>query len=401
MNCGGGREGRWDWRGSVRVFRVFLRLGLMSFGGPVAHIGYFRRELVERLRWVTAEEYAGWVALCQFLPGPASSQLGFCLGMQRSGLMGAAAAFAGFTLPSAVVMAGLGVVMAGWVPGWLDGVVHGLKLVAVAVVLHGVLAMGRGLGRDGSRMGVAVGVGLASLVWREAWVQPVLMLGAGLLGGWRTPTGTGWKVPVVQLGYGRLTGGLCLAGYGVLVASGGLAGLLGDGVGMLAGYFRAGGLVFGGGHVVLPLLERAVVGPGWLTPDAFLAGYGAAQAMPGPMFTLAAFLGARMPDPMGGFLGAIAGCTAIFLPGLLLVAGVLPFWQRWSRGATVGRMMSGVNAGVVGLLGAALYDPVWTGAVAGWVDAAVALAGFAALQSGRVPVLAVVGGCVVAGLLQR
>jgi chromate transporter len=373
----------------------------MSFGGPVAHIGYFRRELVERLRWVTAEEYAGWVALCQFLPGPASSQLGFCLGMQRSGLMGAAAAFAGFTLPSAVVMAGLGVAMAGWVPGWLDGVVHGLKLVAVAVVLHGVLAMGRSLGRDGLRMGVAIGVGLASLVWREAWVQPVLMLGAGLLGGWQTETGTGWKVPVVQLGYGRLTGGLFLAGYGLLVASGGLGGLMGDGVGMLAGYFRAGGLVFGGGHVVLPLLERAVVGPGWLTPDAFLAGYGAAQAMPGPMFTLAAFLGARMPHPMGGFPGAIAGCTAVFLPGLLLVAGVLPFWQRWSSGATVGRMMSGVNAGVVGLLGAALYDPVWTGAVKEWPDAVVALLGFAALQSGRVPVLAVVGGCVVAGMLQR
>lgn len=401
MDCGAEGDGRRNWRGSAGVFRVFLRLGLTSFGGPVAHIGYFRREFVDRLGWMTGEEYAGWVALCQFLPGPASSQLGFCLGMQRCGVAGALAAFAGFTLPSAVLMAGLGVAMAGWVPGWLEGAVHGLKLVAVAVVLHGVLAMGRGLGREPLRLGVAIGVGLASLVWREAWVQPVLMLGAGLLGGWQTPNGKEWKVPVVRLGYGPVTGGSCLAVYGLLVASGGVGSLLGAGVEMLAGYFRAGGLVFGGGHVVLPLLERAVVGPGWMTADTFLAGYGAAQAMPGPMFTLAAFLGARMPSPMGGVLGAMAGCVAVFLPGLLVVAGVLPFWQRWSTGATVGRMMAGVNAGVVGLLGAALYDPVWTGAVAGWVDAAVALAGFAALQSGRVPVLAVVGGCVVAGLLQR
>lgn len=380
------------------MFLELLRLGLMSFGGPVAHIGYFRRAFVERLGWVTEEEFSGWVALCQFLPGPASSQLGFCLGMQRGGVGGALAAFVGFTLPSAVVMAWLGMAMTRWDPASLAGVVHGLKLVAVAVVLHGVLGMGQRLCRDWIRGGVAIWVGVASLMWREAWVQPVLMGMAALAGRWGGTLGVPAPAPVAFVVYGRLAGAACLSVYGLLVF--GVVGLVAAGGEMLDGFCRAGGLVFGGGHVVLPLLERAVVGPGWVTSHDFLAGYGAAQAMPGPMFTLAAFLGARLPEPMGGVLGAAACCLAVFLPGLLLVAGVLPFWQRWASGRLAGRMMAGVNAGVVGLLGAALWDPVWVGAVKGWEDAGIALVGFAALQSGRVPVLAVVAGCVGFGVLQ-
>ena len=383
----------------LAVFREFLRLGLVSFGGPVAHIGYFRRAFVERLGWVTEEEFSGWVALCQFLPGPASSQLGFCLGMQRGGVGGAVAAFVGFTLPSAVVMALLGMAMTRWDPASVAGVVHGLKWVAVAVVLHGVLGMGQRLCRDWLRVGVAIWVGVASLLWREAWVQPVLMGMAALAGRWGGASGMPTPATAAFVGYGRSVGVACLCVYGLLVV--GVGGLVGRGGEMIDGFSRAGGLVFGGGHVVLPLLERAVVGPGWVTSHDFLAGYGAAQAMPGPMFTLAAFLGARLPEPMGGALGAVACCLAVFLPGLLLVAGVLPFWQWWASGKTARGMMAGVNAGVVGLLGAALWDPVWVGAVRGWQDAAIALVGFAALQSGRVPVLAVVAGCVAVGVLQR
>lgn len=403
MSAGGDSEGRGGAVGTVRgildVFWEFLRLGVTSFGGPVAHIGYFRRAFVERLGWLTEEEFAGWVALCQFLPGPASSQLGFCLGMQRGGVWGALAAFVGFTLPSAGVMAWLGMAMIRWDPASVAGVVHGLKLVAVAVVLHGVLGMGQRLCLDWPRLGVAISVGAASLMWREAWVQPVLMGLAALAGRCGGASGTSVRVPRVFVGYGRPAGTMCLLVYGLLVV--GLGGSGGIGGEMLGGFSRAGGLVFGGGHVVLPLLERAVVGPGWVTSGDFLAGYGAAQAMPGPMFTLAAFLGGRMPEPMGGSLGAIVCCLAVFLPGLLLVAGVLPFWQWWASGTTAASMMAGVNAGVVGLLGAALWDPVWVGAVRGWGDAGIALVGFAALQSGRVPVLAVVAGCVGVGVLQR
>jgi len=381
------------------VFREFLRLGLTSFGGPVAHVGYFRRAFVERLGWVTEDEFAGWVALCQFLPGPASSQLGFCLGMQRGGVGGALAAFVGFTLPSAVVMGWLGMAMTRWDPASVAGVIHGLKLVAVAVVLHGVLGMGQRLCRDWPRLGVAIWVGVASLIWREAWVQPVLMGLAGLAGRWGGTLGVPTPAPVGFVAYGRAVGGACLFLYGLLVV--GVGGFAARGGEMLDGFCRAGGLVFGGGHVVLPLLERAVVGPGWVTSQDFLTGYGAAQAMPGPMFALAAFLGARLPAPLGGTLGAAACCLAVFLPGLLLVTGVLPFWQRWTSQKTAGRMMAGVNAGVVGLLGAALWDPLWVGAVSGWEDAGIALLGFAALQSGRVPVLVVVAGCVGLAVLQR
>ena len=385
-----------------QVFRAFLWLGLTSFGGPVAHIGYFRREFVVRRGWLTEDSYAAWVGLCQFLPGPASSQLGFCIGMLRAGVAGAIGAFVGFTLPSALMMAGLGILLGGPGAGGIDGVVHGLKLVAVAVVGQGVWAMGRRLCPDPTRWVLAAGVAAGSLLLKPAWVQPMLVVVSALVG-WKLCPGTeSAGVEAGAVPYGRRGGVWCLGLFGGLVfglpwvASG-----VGGSLEPASGFVRAGAMVFGGGHVVLPLLEEAVVQPGWIRRDEFLTGYGAAQAVPGPMFTLAAFLGALMPGTSGGWFGALVGVLSIFAPGLLLVAGVLPFWHRLGRDSSMTRMMSGVNAGVVGLLAAALVDPVWIGAVQRWPDAVVALAGLAALLWGRVPVIAVVGGCVAAGWITR
>ncbi len=382
----------------IALFRVFLWLGLTSFGGPIAHISHFRREFVERRRWFTEEEYAGWVGLCQFLPGPASSQLGFCLGMVRGGVPGAIAAFLGFTLPSALFMGVLGGTMQFWTPESGRPLVHGLKLVAVAVVAHGVVTLGRRLCPDPVRGLLAVVVTGLALGLDRPWIQPLLIAGAAGVGAWACRGATAMTVEVGKLPYGRRGGIGCLIAFGFLVAvlpllAMGRPGLLS----VAAGFSRAGALVFGGGHVVLPLLEDAVVRPGWVSQDDFLAGYGAAQAVPGPMFTLAAFLGARLSGSAGGWVGASIGVLSIFLPGLLLVAGVLPFWHGLTRSTSTARMMAGVNAGVVGLLAAALYDPVWTGAVRSWTDGVIAVAGFAALMTGRVPVLLVVLGCVVAG----
>ena len=382
----------------IALFRAFLWLGLTSFGGPVAHISHFRREVVERRRWFTEEEFAGWVGLCQFLPGPASSQLGFCLGMVRGGVRGAIAAFLGFTLPSALLMGVLGATLQDWTPASGVALFHGLKLVAVAVVAHGVVTLWRRLCPDPIRWLMAVAVAGLSLGLDRPWIQPLLIGGAAGVGAWACRGADSTNVETGKLPYGRRGGILCLIAFGVMVVvlpllAMGRPGLLS----LAAGFSRAGAMVFGGGHVVLPLLEEAVVQPGWVSQDDFLAGYGAAQAVPGPMFTFAAFLGARASETGWAWLGAITGVLSIFLPGLLLVAGVLPLWHGLTRASATARMMAGVNAGVVGLLAAALYHPVWTGAVRSWTDAVIAVAGFVALMTGRVPVLMVVVGCVVAG----
>lgn len=382
--------------GASEVFRVFLKLGLTSFGGPIAHLGYFRRELVERRRWVSESDYAQLLALCQFLPGPASSQLGLSLGLLRGGWWGALAAFVGFTLPSALLLLGFA-----WLQPNLQGDVglaatHGLKLVALVVVAHGVLGMTRQLCPDRIRVAIATASAVVLLLTSSVWMSVVVVVGAGVVGGACCRDVQAVHGAEMRLPYGRKLGWSLLAGFVILLlllplAAGAVGGL----VAVVDAFYRAGALVFGGGHVVLPLLEDFVVNPGWIARDEFLAGYGAAQAVPGPMFSVSAYLGARL-DGVGGLAGASVALLGIFLPGFLLILGVLPAWSQLARRPGAARVVAGVNAAVVGLLGAALYDPIWTSAVRGPTDLATALVGFALLVTGRGRALAVVGWCVAA-----
>ncbi|ACM33301.1 chromate efflux transporter [[Acidovorax] ebreus] len=388
-----------------RVFLIFLRLGLTSFGGPVAHLGYFREEFVARRGWLTEDAYADLVALCQFLPGPASSQVGLALGLRQAGWGGALAAWLGFTLPSALVMAllGLGLVAGqGLVPA---GMLHGLKVAAVAVVAQAVWGMARSLCRGPARLLLMVLACALALLWPGVVGQVGAMLVAGLagLGLW----GRAGAMPAppsqggLAAGVRPRTGALLLAAFAALLVLLPLAArawpqgwlVLAD------AFYRAGALVFGGGHVVLPLLQAEVVATGWVAADDFLAGYGLAQAVPGPLFTFAAFLGAAAGHGAGGWLGAAVCLVAIFVPAFLLVAGALPFWDRLRHNARARAALAGVNAAVVGLLLAALYHPVWTSAIHAPADLALALAAFAALVWARVPPWLVVPLCGAAGWL--
>ena len=387
-------------RGSApEVFITFLKLGLTSFGGPIAHLGYFHHELIERRKWVDESVYAQLVALCQFIPGPASSQVGFALGLLRGGWAGAIAAFLAFTLPSALLL----FAFAAFLP-YLSGTVgnaaiHGLKLVALAVVGYGVLGMTRQLCPDPPRATIATIAVALILLSGQSWMQLLVVVLGGIAGlsvcrNAQPVAGDG-----LQLRYGPALGWALIAAFGLLLV--GLPFLVEGGGSRLAvfeAFYRAGALVFGGGHVVLPLLEESVVSPGWVSQDEFLAGYGAAQAVPGPMFTLAAYLGARLPGSEGGILGATVSLGAIFLPGFLLVAGVLPLWRAIAGRPIAARVIAGVNAAVVGILGAALYDPVWTSAVQGPLDMAVALVGFTLLAAWRVSAIMIVFWCVTASI---
>jgi chromate transporter len=375
------------------VFATFLRLGLTSFGGPVAHIGYFRREVVAKRAWVSEAQFGELLGLCQFLPGPASSQLGSSLGLLRAGWPGALAAFAGFTLPSALLLFAFAMLLPD-VPSQIAATLaHGLKLVAVAVVAHGLVGMVRQLCPDAVRAILAAASALAIVAIGSPWMQ-LVVIAAGAIAGMalcRNVARAAAQPP--RLPHGRAAGIALVATYaGLLVALPFAAAALGGRFELVSGFYRAGALVFGGGHVVLPLLQQTVVEPGWISRDDFLAGYGAAQAIPGPMFTLAAYLGARID----GLAGSALATASIFLPGLLLVAGVLPLWQSIARHPRAVSAVAGVNAAVVGLLAAALYDPVWTGAVASPLDAAVAIVGFLLLAVLRAPPLAVVAWCVAA-----
>jgi len=386
--------------GSVReVFAAFLKLGLTSFGGPIAHLGYYRREFVERRKWLGDSEYAQLLALCQFLPGPASSQLGFSMGLLRAGWGGALAAFIAFTLPSALLLFAFAAALPHIAGAAGSAALHGLKIVALAVVAQGVLGMTRQLCPDASRATIATLAAAAILVAGAAWVQ-LLVVALGALAGLVLCRGV-QPVPGggLRLRYGPALGWALLAAFALLLAGLPLAAYGSNGLLAVAeAFYRAGALVFGGGHVVLPLLEETVVKPGWISPDEFLAGYGAAQAVPGPLFTLAAYLGARLPGSEGGIVGASVALAAIFLPGFLLVAGALPLWRTIAGRPAAARAIAGVNAAVVGLLAAALYDPVWTSAVRGPLDVAIALIGFALLVAWRISALTVVLWCVAASV---
>ncbi len=391
-------------RGTAReVFAAFLRLGLTSFGGPVAHLGYFRAELVERRRWLDERAYADLVGLCQFLPGPASSQTGFALGLMRGGWLGGLAAWAGFTLPSALLLMvfayGAGSLSASPVGA---GLLHGLKLVAVAVVAQAVWGMARSLCPDRERASIAtLAVVLVSFAPASMGQIGAIALGgiAGLLlcqSPSTEPSGTVSQPLAIPVS--RRVGIACLVLFAVLLLVPPLLRGVGQGIALFDAFYRSGALVFGGGHVVLPLLRDAVVTPGWVPDTVFLAGYGAAQAMPGPLFTFAAYLGAVMPGPLGGVVGAMIALAAIFLPGILLLVGVLPFWDALRTRPKAQAAMRGVNAAVVGLLGAALYDPVWTTTVQRPADLAWALLGFVLLVVWRAPPLLVVAIGAVGGI---
>jgi len=378
--------------GPWRVFLVFLRLGLTSFGGPIAHLGFFRTEFVARRRWLSEEHYADVVALSQFLPGPASSKVGIMVGVLRAGMPGALAAWLGFTLPSALALIafGYGVAAVGDLAG--AGWLHGLKIVAVAVVAQAVWGMAKNLCPDRARAGIAIVAALLILALPTALTQVGVIALAGLVG-WRL-LALAAPLAVAHQGYrvSRRAGVVALVLFFALlaglpflaVATGSLGWRLVD------GFYRAGALVFGGGHVVLPLLQATVVPAGVVSNAQFLAGYGAAQAVPGPLFTFAAYLGAVMQGPLSGWQGGLAMLLVIFLPAFLLVVAALPFWEALRHRAGVQSAMAGVNAAVVGILLAALYDPVWTSAIGSRADFAVALAAFALLVVARLsPVLVV------------
>ena len=383
----------------AEVFATFLKLGLTSFGGPIAHLGYFHRELITRRRWLDEEHYAQLVALCQLLPGPASSQLGFAMGLLRAGWGGGLAAFVAFTLPSALLLFGFAKILHVLAGGYGQAALHGLKLLAVAVVAQGVLVMARKLTPDIPRALLAVTACAIVVGVGGAFVQlAVVALGAAcgfvFLEGASSVHADSFRVR-----YGSKTGATLLLLFAILL----LIALgfptahspLGS---VAAAFYRSGALVFGGGHVVLPLMEHAVVDPGWVSTQDFLAGYGAAQAVPGPLFSVAAFLGERLEGGHGGVLGATVALVSIFLPGFLLVAGSLPLWHGLARRKGALRAISGVNAAVVGLLAAALYDPLWTSAIHSAADVVIALVAFVALVATRVSVLAVLAGCVLISL---
>jgi len=382
----------------IEVFVAFLRLGLTSFGGPIAHLGYFRQEFVARRHWLDEAAYADLVALCQFLPGPASSEVGIGIGLNRAGLAGALAAWTGFTLPSAIalVLFALGVERFGSLDAaWL----HGLKIAAVAVVAQAVWGMAGTMATGKTRATLAVAAAAIVLaVPTTAGQLSAIALGA-VAGVVLLRTGRAPSSSALGAGAGRGLAILCLAVFFALLA--GLPLLAGavpnQALVLFIAFYRAGSLVFGGGHVVLPLLQTAVVPPGWVTNDAFLAGYGAAQAVPGPLFTFAAYLGAVMGPQPNGWAGAAICLVAIFLPSFLLVIGVLPFWQALRGKPFAQAALNGVNAAVVGLLLAALYNPVWLSAIMGPLDFAVALAAFLLLTIWKKPPWVVVALCAAAG----
>lgn len=380
-------------RGSIgEVFVAFLKLGLTSFGGPIAHLGYFRESFVVRRRWIDEAGYADLVALCQFLPGPASSQVGFALGLMRAGPLGALAAWAGFTLPSAVLM-----LLFAFSASSFDGpiglaAIHGLKLVAVAIVAQAVWGMARTLTPDRSRAALALVALAAVTLANGAWGQ-IAAIGLGAMGGlWLCRAITPAPGGSVRFMLRRKVGATCLAIFTILLV--GLP-LLASAFGLqelalFDAFYRSGALVFGGGHVVLPLLQTAIVEPSWTDDATFLAGYGVAQALPGPLFAFAAYLGALVVSVPGGMIGAGIALIGIFLPGLLILVGALPYWEALRARPAARAALHGVNAAVVGILGAALYNPVWVSAVISPYDFAIAAAGFILLTVGRTPPIVVV-----------
>jgi chromate transporter len=392
-------------KGTVgEVFAAFLKLGLTSFGGPIAHLGYYRNELVVRRQWLDESTYADLVALCQFLPGPASSQVGFSLGILRgNGLLGGLAAWFAFTMPSALILFAFAMGAAAFTGPVAEGFLHGLKLVAVAVVAQAIWGMTQSLTPDRARAAIALAavaivVSFAGSLAQIAAIAFGACAGLWLCRGEAAPVSGQLDFPVTRRG-----GVVALALFALLLlASPFLTAATGShGLAVFDAFYRSGALVFGGGHVVLPLLQAQVVAPGWVSNEAFLAGYGLAQAVPGPLFTFAAYLGAVMGPPPNGLAGAAIALVALLLPGMLLVYGMLPFWDAMRTRPAAQAAMRGTNAAVVGILGAALYNPVWTSAVVTPRDFALALGGFLLLTVWKLPPWIVVALLAGAGTLSQ
>ena len=385
----------------LAVFWIFLKLGCTSFGGPIAHFGYYRHEFVEKRKWLDDSAYADLVALCNFLPGPASSQVGMALGILKAGLPGGLAAWIGFTLPSALALlafaAGLGMLEVDPDTGWL----HGLKIVAVAVVAQAVWGMGKSLCPDRLRATLAIAATLIVFAWPTAWGQ-ILAILSGALVGWRflepvalhRPEKTPFRVS-------KTAAAVALAlFFGLLFALPALRWIAhSPALDVFESFYRTGSLVFGGGHVVLPLLRSETVLTGWVSDDVFLAGYGAAQAVPGPLFTFAAYLGSVSSVEPNGIAGGFWALVAIFLPGFLLVVGALPYWEALRQKTSVQSALRGASAAVVGLLLAALYDPVWTSSITSTSDMALALVAFGLLMFWKWPPIYVVLTAALGGAL--
>ncbi len=365
----------------LEVLGVFTRLGLTSFGGPVAHLGYFRQEIVVRRKWIDERAYADLVALCQFLPGPASSQVGISLGMARAGIPGGLAAWLGFTLPSAIALTIFAYVTNGLHAVANAGWLHGLLVVAVAVVAQAVWGMATTLCPDRPRATLAILAAITALLWPTALSQIVILAVAGLLGWWLLRTQQPPEPLSLTLAIPRrLAVGCWIVFFGLLVGLPLLRlGVHAQALALFDSFFRVGSLVFGGGHVVLPLLQREVVPPGWVSNDQFITGYAAAQAVPGPLFTFSAYLGAVSKPAPNGWIGAMIALVAIYLPSFLLLLGILPFWNRLRSLGSIQAALRGINAAVVGILLAALYQPIWTSAIHTPVDFALSLAAFGLL----------------------
>ncbi len=381
------------------VFLIFLRLGLTSFGGPVAHLGYFRHEFVTRRAWLSERNYADLVALCQFLPGPASSQVGIGIGLSRAGYVGAFAAWAGFTLPSAIALILFAKSISIYGDSLAGGALNGLKVVAVAVVAQAVWGMARSLCPDVPRVTIMAIVACVSLLFPSAWAQVGVLAAAALVGLMLFKPQQDTAHDPLGIAISRRAGMISLSLFILLLT--GLP-VLADTIpnqtfAAIDAFFRVGAMVFGGGHVVLPLLQAEVVTPGWINNETFLAGYGATQAVPGPLFTFASFLGASMNGMSYGWTGGMICLLAIFAPSFLLVAGVLPFWEQLRRNTRIRAALTGVNAAVVGLLLGALYNPVWTSAIRDPSDFGLGLMAFVALMYWKLPPWLVVLACAAAG----
>jgi len=391
---------------ALEVLRVSTRLGVTSFGGPIAHLGYFHAEYVARRRWLDEQTYADLVALCQFLPGPASSQVGIAVGIFRAGLLGGLAAWLGFTLPSALALVAFAYglqALGGTDAGWL----HGLKIVAVAVVAQAVWGMAQTLTPDRQRATMAVLAAIVMLAWPTAIGQVLIIAVSGLLyhrlslSGWQgLPAATGhtplqMHMPISR----RLATGAWILFVGLLVGLPLLQHVApSHPLAVFDSFFRVGSLVFGGGHVVLPLLQREVVPAGWVTNDQFLTGYAAAQAVPGPLFSFSAYLGAVSKPAPNGWLGASIALVAIYLPSFLLLIAILPFWNRLRAFEPFKAALRGINAAVVGILLAALYQPIWASAIHSSVDVALALVAFGLLAIWKLPPWVVVLVSLVLGI---